>query len=80
MGESLQARIRKLGVGGVALAVLALVACELPLVLVAVGLVGAANVLRLPAGVEAAALVAGVVGVVLIAGSIFMRRNLRKSS
>ena len=80
MGESIRVRIRRLGVGGVALAILAVIACELPWVLVAAGLLGASEVFRLPAGVENAGLAAGAAGLVLIGGSLFIRRSLRKSS
>ena len=59
-----EARLRRVGLAGLAFGVLALVTCELPVIVLLLGLFGAGVlVFELPPLVEIAGLTAGVIGI-----------------
>jgi len=68
--------MKRLGITGVAVGVLSLLACELPLVLALVGLGGlssAASAFFLPPVAEMIGIVIGVLGLFLILGALIYR-------
>lgn len=74
-------RLRRSGIAGIALGTLALVACELPIILTLIGLGNlstAAMPLRPPFNVEVAGILVAMAGAMLLVISAFRRRWSRK--
>lgn len=79
--KSLIKRVRGLGKSGIAIGVLSILACELPILLAIVGLGGlssAASIFSLPPMVEMIGVTVGVLGLLLVLG-LFAHRLIAKA-